>query len=695
MLYFFTQLSTSKKVFMNLKNTFLIIIAGLIFMNCSTKEKQEDNFKYVTEQFADLRIQRYQVPGFEDLSLKQKKLVYYLYQAALYGRDMIYDQNYKHNLYIRRTLEGIVRTFNGDKSTPEFEKFLVYTKRVWFSNGVHHHYSNKKFIPEFSKEYFKELIDGSDDFELPLQNYETKEDLYKNLVKLIFDPTVDAVKVNLDTKYDLVKSSAVNFYEGVNQKEVEEFYKNKIDPNDQRPVEIGHNTKLIKEKGEIFERTWKANSMYAFSIQKIVYWLNKAIEVAENEQQAKALKLLVEFYETGDLKKWDEYNIEWVKDTSSVIDVVNGFIEVYNDPLGYKGTFEAIVSIKDEEATKRIEAISNNAQWFEDNSPLFPQHKKKNVKGVSAKVITVVVESGDASPSTPIGINLPNSNWVRKEHGSKSVNLGNIVYSYNKAAETSGVLEEFAYSKEEIELAKKYGALASDLHTDMHEVIGHASGQINPGIGMPNETLKNYSNALEEARADLVALYYILDKKLVDIGVMPSLEVGKAEYNSYIRNGLMTQLSRIELGDNIEQAHMRNRQLVSLWAFEKGKSENIIERKNKEGKTYFVINNYEKLRSIFGELLKEIQRIKSEGDYEAGKALVENYGVKIDLELHKEVLERYKKLNIAPYAGFINPKLVPVMNGDEIIDVKVEYPDDFTKQMLEYAKEYSTLMTYN
>lgn len=664
-------------------------------MNCSTKEKQEDNFKYVTEQFADLRIQRYQVPGFEELSLKQKKLVYYLYQAALYGRDMIYDQNYKHNLYIRRTLEGIVNTFNGDRSIPEFDKFLVYTKRVWFSNGVHHHYSNKKFIPDFSKEYFKELIDGSDDFELPLQNYETKDDLYKNLVRLLFDPKVDAVKVNMDTKYDLVKTSAVNFYEGVTQKEVEEFYKQKVDPGDERPVEIGHNTKLLKEKGEIFERTWKANSMYAFSIQKIIFWLNKAIDVAENEQQAKALKLLVEFYETGDLKKWDEYNIEWVKDTSSVIDVVNGFIEVYNDPLGFKGTFEAIVSIKDNEATKRIEAISKNAQWFEDNSPLFPQHKKKNVKGVSAKVITVVVESGDASPSTPIGINLPNSNWVRKEHGSKSVNLGNIVYSYNKAAETSGVLEEFAYSQDEIELAKKYGALASDLHTDMHEVIGHASGQINQGIGMPNETLKNYANALEEARADLVALYYILDQKLVDIGVMPSLEVGKAEYNSYIRNGLMTQLSRIELGDNIEQAHMRNRQLVSLWAFEKGKSENIIEKKSKDGKTYFVINNYEKLRTIFGDLLKEIQRIKSEGDYEAGKALVENFGVKIDLELHKEVLERYKKLNIAPYAGFINPKLVPVMNGDDIIDVKIKYPDDFTKQMLEYAKDYSTLMTYN
>jgi dipeptidyl-peptidase-3 len=680
---------------MNFKNTFLIIIAGILFMNCSTKEKQEDNFKYVTEQFADLRIQRYQVPGFEELSLKQKKLVYYLYQAALYGRDMIYDQNYKHNLYIRRTLEGIVSTFNGDRSIPEFDKFLVYTKRVWFSNGVHHHYSNKKFIPDFSKEYFKELIDGSDDFELPLQNYETKDDLYKNLVRLLFDPKVDAVKVNMDTKYDLVKTSAVNFYEGVTQKEVEEFYKQKVDPGDERPVEIGHNTKLLKEKGEIFERTWKANSMYAFSIQKIIFWLNKAIDVAENEQQAKALKLLVKFYETGDLKKWDEYNIEWVKDTSSVIDVVNGFIEVYNDPLGFKGTFEAIVSIKDNEATKRIEAISKNAQWFEDNSPLFPQHKKKNVRGVSAKVITVVVESGDASPSTPIGINLPNSNWVRKEHGSKSVNLGNIVYSYNKAAETSGVLEEFAYSQDEIELAKKYGALASNLHTDMHEVIGHASGQINPGIGMPNETLKNYANALEEARADLVALYYILDQKLVDIGVMPSLEVGKAEYNSYIRNGLMTQLSRIELGDNIEQAHMRNRQLVSQWAFEKGKSENIIEKKSKDGKTYFVINNYEKLRTIFGDLLKEIQRIKSEGDYEAGKSLVENYGVKIDLELHKEVLERYKKLNIAPYAGFINPKLIPVMNGDEIIDVKIEYPDDFTKQMLEYAKDYSTLMTYN
>ncbi len=672
----------------------LFILSGIILMSCSQKQ-EPDNFKYVTEQFADLRIQRYKVPGFETLPLKQKELIYYLYQAALSGREIIYDQNYKNNLYIKRTLEGIVNTYTGDRNSSDFQKFMVYTKRVWFSNGIHHHYSNKKFLPEFSEKYFQDLVYGSDEYSLPLQNDEKPADLIKKLTPIMFDPNVDAIKVNLNPKVDMVKNSAVNFYEGVSQKEVEDFYKKMINPNDPEPISYGLNSKLLLEKGKIFERHWKTDSMYAFALRKVVDWLNKAIGVAEDDQQKKALQLLVEYYQTGDLKKWDEYNIAWVKDTSSTVDFISGFIETYNDPLGYRGTYESVVSFKDPEATKRIKAISDNAQWFEDNSPIMPQHKKKSVKGISAKVITVVTESGDSSPSTPIGINLPNANWIRKEYGSKSVNLGNIVHSYNKAAETSGVLEEFAYSKEEIERAKKYGALGDDLHTDMHEVIGHASGQLNPGVGTPNETLKNYASTLEEARADLVALYFIMDQKLVDIGVMPSLETGKAVYDQYIRNGLMVQLARIQPGENVEEAHMRNRQLIAKWAYEKGMNDRVIEKKVRDGKTYFVINDYDRLRTLFGELLKEIQRIKSEGDYNAGKNLVETYGVKVDPELHKEVLERYKKLNIAPYAGFINPVLIPVVDGDRIIDVKIEYPDDFTKQMLNYAKEYSFLMTYN
>lgn len=675
---------------------FLLIFLGFI-MSCSTEKKQviPDDFKFYTESFADLRIQRYYVPGFDDLTLQQKELVYYLYEAALAGRDIIYDQNFKHNLYIRRSLEAIVNTYNGDRNTPDFQKFMTYVKRVWFSNGIHHHYSNKKILPEFSKEYFHELVANSDEYKFPLQNDEHIDDLLKKLDSLIFDPKVAEMKVNQADGVDLIKTSAVNFYEDVTQKEVEDYYKKITDPNDPHPISYGLNSKMLKKDGQIIERQWTTKKMYAPAIRKIVYWLEKAVEVAENDQQKKALQLLIEYYQTGDLKKWDEYNIEWVKDTNSVVDVVNGFIETYNDPLSYRATFESVVSIKDKEATKRIEAISKNAQWFEDNSPLMQEHKKKNVKGVSAKVITAVVESGDCSPSTPIGINLPNSNWIRKEHGSKSVNIGNIVYSYNKFSETSGVLQEFAYSKEEIERDKKFGALADDLHTDMHEVIGHASGQINPGVAEPHQTLKNYYSTLEEARADLVALYYLLDEKLIDIGVMPSLEVGKAAYDDYIRNGLMVQLARVKLGENIEEAHMRNRQLVAKWAFEKGAKENVIEKKQRDGKTYFVVNDYNKLRKLFGELLREIQRIKSEGDFNAGRNLVENYGVKVDPVLHKEVLERYQKLNIAPYAGFIQPKLVPIKQGEKIIDVKIEYPEDFTKQMLEYDEKYSLLNTYN
>ncbi len=667
-------------------------------MSCSENKQKSGapaDFKYAVETFADLRIQRYFVPGFEELTPKQKELVYYLYQASLAGRDIIYDQNYKHNLYIRRTLEAIVKTYSGDRTAPEFQQFVTYVKRVWFSNGIHHHYSNKKFLPEFSKEYLTKLIAGSDEFEFPLQNQETLDDLLRNVSSYIFDPKIAPTKVNQAEGVDLIKSSAVNFYEGVTQKEVEDFYYRVADANETEPISLGLNSRLAKENGQLIERHWKTNGVYAYAIRKIVYWLKQAVTVAENEQQKKCFELLIEYYNTGDLRKWDEYNIEWVKDTSSVVDFVNGFVETYNDPLGYRATYESIVSIKDNEATKRIEAISKNAQWFESNSPIAQEHKKPNVKGVSAKVITAVVEAGDAAPSTPIGINLPNANWIRKEHGSKSVNLGNIVHSYNMFAATSGVLPEFAYSKEEIELEKKHGVLADDLHTDMHEVIGHASGQVNPGVAEPHQTLKNYYSTLEEARADLVALYFLYDKKLVDLGVMESLDCGKVAYNDYIRNGLVVQLARIPLGENIEEAHMRNRQLVAKWAFEMGAKENVIEKKVKDGKTFFVINDYAKLKNLFGQLLREIQRIKSEGDYKAGKDLVENYGVKVDPVLHKEILERYKKLNIAPYAGFIQPKLVPVMEGKKIIDVKIEYPEDFTKQMLEYGKEFNLLTTYN
>lgn len=678
----------------------LVFLIILITMGCAKKaDTKADNkgkdFVFQTEQFADLKIIRYQVPGFDSLTPKQKELVYYLYEASLAGRDIIWDQNYKNNLLIRKTLEAIVGSYKGNRQEENFKNFMVYTKRVWFSNGIHHHYGSKKFEPGFSKEYFTQLVKNSPDGAFPLAQGESLDQLIDKLTPILFDPSVDAKRVNLDPKDDIIKTSAMNFYEGLTQKEVEDYYKKIIDPKDPRPISHGLNSKLVKENGTIVEKVWKVGGMYSPAIEKIVYWLEKASAVAENETQKAALDKLIDYYQTGDLKKFDEYNIFWVKDTESTVDVTNGFIEVYGDPLGYRGAFESVVSIKDMEASKRIDAISRQAQWFEDNSPLAPEHKKKNVTGISAKVITVVVESGDASPSTPIGINLPNANWIRKEFGSKSVNLGNIVYAYAKAAEGSGFLAEFAYTPEEIERAKKYGALADDLHTDMHEVIGHASGQINPGVGTPKQTLKNYASTIEEARADLVGLYYIMDQKLIDIGVMPNFDVAKAAYDRQIRNGYMTQLTRLQPGDDIEEAHMRNRQLIAKWVYEKGLPENVIEKKVKDGKTYIVINDYLKLRTLFGQLLKETQRITSEGDFKAAQQLVENYGVKVDHELHKEVKERYAKLNIAPYGGFINPKLVPVMQDGKIIDVKIEYPADFTEQMMYYGKEYSFLPTFN
>jgi len=663
-------------------------------MDITKNASAPDDFVYQTEQFADLAILRYQIPGFEELSLKEKELVYYLYEAALAGRDIYYDQNYKHNLFVRKTLNAIVRSYKGDRQTKDFKNFMVYAKQFWFSNGIHHHYANKKFTPEFSTEYFTELLRNSDNKMLPMAENETIDDLRSKLIPIIFNPNIDAQKVNLVPGADLIKTSAVNFYEGATQKEVEKYYGSMISKSDMTPIWFGLNSKLINEKGKLNEKVWKVGGMYSPAIGKIVYWLAKAVGVAENDLQKNMLQKLIDYYKTGDLKTWDEYNILWVQDTTSRVDVVNGFVETYDDPLGYKGSYEAIVSIKDLEATKRIDAISKQAQWFEDNSTLPDEYKKKDVIGISAKVITVVVESGNASPSTPIGINLPNSNWIRKIHGSKSVNLGNIVDSYNKAG-SDEVFKEFYFSEEEINRAKEFGALADNLHTDLHEVIGHASGQIKPGVGTPKQTLKNYAPTIEEARADLVALYYEIDQKLVDIGVMPNIEVGKAEYDRYIRNGLMLQLVRIEFGENIEESHMRNRQLISKWAYEKGKSENIIEKKLRDGKTYFVINDYQKLRQLFGLLLRDIQRITSEGDYEAAKNLVENYGVTVDKELHKEVKERYARLNIAPYKGFINPVLKPVYNGAKLVDVKIEYPEDFVEQMLYYDENYSFLPIKN
>jgi dipeptidyl-peptidase III len=653
-------------------------------------------FVYQTEQFGDVRILRYQVPGFDELPLQQKQLVYYLYQAALSGRDIIWDQNYRHNLAVRRTLEAIVRSHDSSHDDTEWPKLLEYTKRVWFSNGIHHHYSMKKIEPGFSPEYFAQRVASVEPSALPLQEGETPEALVAKLSPVIFDPAVDPKRVSLDASTDLVLSSATNYYDPtLRQKEVERFYAKKADKKNPRPVSHGLNSKLVKEKGKLVEKTWKVDGMYGEAIGEVVGWLKKAVEVAESEPQRKALELLVEYYETGDLAKFDEYSIAWVADTESRVDVVNGFIEVYGDPLGYRGAYESVVSFRDLEASKRIEAIGQQAQWFEDNSPIADAHKKKDVQGISAKVITVVVESGDAAPSTPIGINLPNANWIRAEHGSKSVNLGNIVHAYDESRRAGGVLEEFAATPEEIERAKKWGDISDALHTDMHEVIGHASGRIVDGVGTPKETLKSYASTLEEGRADLVALYYMVDPKLIEIGVMSDLDAGRAAYDNFMRNGLLVQLARLELGEDLEESHMRNRQMIAKWVLEKGAEKNVVELTKRDGKSYVLIHDYEALRSLFGQLLREVQRIKSEGDYAAGKALVETYGVKVDPDLHQEVLRRYAALDIAPYAGFIQPRLVAQMDGETITDVKVEYPDDFMTQMLEYAETHSFLPTYN
>ncbi|MDQ3392946.1 MAG: dipeptidyl peptidase 3 [Bacteroidota bacterium] len=685
-------------------NRIYLIIFAFIFIKCTpgtidnvsigSDQVKSDTFQVKVDQFADLQILRYRVPGFENLSPKEKELAYYLYEASLSGRDIIYDQNYKHNLAVRKTLEAILQNTSRDTTNTNYNNLLKYAKRFWFSNGIHHHYANDKFVPQFSQDYFKQLVKGLQEQQLPLAAGESKQQFIQKIMPVIFDPKVDAKKINLEEGKDLIASSANNYYEGVTQAEVAQYYQQLVDKNDTLPVMYGLNSKLLKEDGKLVEKMYKVGGMYSPAIERMVYWLEKAVAVSEDPNQKKSLSKLIQYYKTGDLKDFDAYNIAWVSDTAAVVDIIHGFIEVYGDALGYRGAYEAVLSIKDAEASQRMEALSKNAQWFESNSPILDEHKKTNVKGISYKVATVVVEAGDAAPSTPIGINLPNSDWIRKIHGSKSVSLGNISDAYNLAGST-GSLEEFTYNEEELNRAKEHKMLSDKLHTALHEVIGHASGQLNPGVASASETIKNYSSPLEEARADLVALYYIMDTKLVDIGVMPSLEVGKAEYDGYIRNGLMLQLNRLEPGANIEQAHMRNRQMVAAWAFEHGKSENVIERKFENGKTYFVVNDYEKLRKLFGELLREVQRIKSEGDFEGAKNLFETYGIKVDQKLLKEVKDRYAKLNVAPYSGFIQPRLVPVKQGDKIVDVKVEYPKGFVEQMLEYGSNYSFLPVYN
>ena len=632
--------------------------------------------------FADIQILQYEVSGFERLSLQQKKLVYYLYEAGLSGRDMIWDQNYRHNLAIRSALENIWVNYEGDRSNVEWNNFDVYIKRMWFSNGIHHHYSMDKFIPQFSRTYFEELL------------AETETEMDNAIIDAMFDPAQDNKRVSLDASQDLILASASNFYgPDVTEADVESFYAEKMKAAGDHPVEFGLNSQLMKnENGDLEENVWRVGGMYNDAIAEVVKWLKLAQGVAENKAQGEALGLLIEYYETGDLNKWADYNIAWSQATEGDIDYIQGFVEVYGDPVGMRGSYESIVQINDFEASERMKVMADNAQWFEDNSPIMDEHKKSNVVGVSYKVVNVAGESGDASPSTPIGVNLPNSNWIRSEHGSKSVSLGNIVQAYNNAG-GEGILNEFAHDQEEIDRTIKFGKIGSKMHTAMHEVIGHASGKLNPGVGTPKETLKNYSSTLEEARADLVALYYLLDEKLVDLGLIESLEVGKAEYDDYIRNGMMVQMRRLEKGADIEEAHMRNRQIVASWAFEKGQDENVIERIEREGKTYFEIHDYEKLRVIFGDLLKEIQRIKSEGDYEAGKNLVENYGVKVDTDLHQQVLDRAEALNIPPYNGFMNPILTPITDDNgEITDIKITQPESFGAQMLNYSENYGFLV---
>ena len=658
----------------------MITIAGFAaaLASCSDKAAQNGDFRYLIDEFADLKIMRYQVPGWDALTLQQKEYVYHLSEAAKYGRDIIWMQNCRYNLDIRKTLENILENYEGDRTCEDWKKFETYAKRVFFSNGIHHHYAEDKFFPECSQDYFHDLMAavGEDDAELEY---------------FIYDPAVYPARKMMDGN-DIVAESAVNFYEGVTRAEVEALYAGMMDPADKTPVSYGLNSKVVKgDDGVVREEVYKVGGLYGPALEKICAELEKAAAVAENETQKAYIADLIDYYRTGDLKLWDEYNIKWVNDTLGTVDFVNGFVEDYNDPLGRKATWEGLVNFKDAEASLRTELISENAQWFEDNSPVDGRFKKKEVKGVSAKVINVAVLAGDCYPAAPIGINLPNADWIRREHGSKSVTIANLTSAYNMAAQESpkNLLSEFAWSEEEIAVEKKYGALTNDLHTDLHECLGHGSGQLLPETS-PN-ALGEYSSTLEEARADLFGLYYLADPKLVELGILPDMEAYKAQYASYIRNGIFTQFNRVEFGKKNMEAHMQNRKLIADWCYEKGLAANVIEKKVRDGKTYFVVNDFEALRGLFGELLAEVQRIKSEGDYEAGKALVEKYAVNIDPQLHREVLDRYASLGLKPYGGFINPDIVPVEKNGEVVDYEIVYNDDYIGQMLHYGKKYATL----
>ena len=659
----------------------MFTIAGMAaaLVSCTDKAAENKDFKFLIDEFADLKIMRYQVPGWDELTLQQKEYVYHLAEAAKYGRDIIWAQNYKHNLEIRKTLENILENYNGDRNTDDFKAFESYAKRVFFSNGIHHHYAEDKFFPECSKEYFQNLMAavGTDNAEL---------------LDIIYNPEIAPARKATGTDVDIVAESAVNFYDGVTRAEVEKFYAAMVNPKDKTPISYGLNSKVVKgADGKVYEEVYKVGGLYGTALEKICAELEKAAAVAENQTQKDYIADLAAYYRSGDLKLWDEYNIKWVNDTLGTVDFVNGFVEDYNDPLGRKATWEGLVNFKDNEASRRTELISENAQWFEDNSPVDPRFKKSEVKGVSAKVINVATLAGDCFPAAPIGINLPNADWIRREHGSKSVTIANLTSAYSKAAQESpkNMLAEFAWSEEEIAAEKEYGGITGDLHTDLHECLGHGSGQLLPQTS-PN-ALGEYSSALEETRADLFGLYYLADPKLVELGILPNMEAYKAQYTSFIRNGIFTQFTRIELGKKNMEAHMQNRKLIADWCYEKGKAANVIEKKIRDGKTYFVVNDFEALRGLFGDLLAEVQRIKSEGDYEAGKALVETYAVNIDPELHKEVKERYAALGLKPYGGFINPEIVPVEKDGKIVDYQIIYNENYLDQMLQYGKKYSTL----
>ena len=664
-----------------------------MFTSCGQADRkaaEESEFTYEVDRFGDISVLKYRLPAFEQLTAGEKEFIYYLSEAALCGRDIFWDQNFKYNLAIRKTIEAIIDTYNGDRESDDYKAFITYAKRVFFANGIHHHYSNDKFVPGFSSDYFASLIRGSDVSRLPLKEGQSADQLTEVLTPILFDPSLYAKKVDQSEGTDMITASANNFYEGVTQVEAEAYYAALADPEDPRPVSWGLNTKVVKSDGKVTEIPWKSGGMYGPAIDKIIFWLEKARNVAMSDTQKKELDLLIDYYRTADLKTWDDYNVLWAGNTDLSVDYINGFIETYGDPLGMKATWESVVDYKDTEASKRTGVITENAQWFEDHSPVDPQYRKEKVTGVAASVINVAMLGGDCYPASPLGINLPNSNWIRAEAGSKSVTLANITDAKDIVARGSGFLEEFAFDQAEIDRAVKWGSLSDALHTDMHECIGHASGKLAPGTD-PN-ALKNYASPLEEMRADLFALYFMMDPKMTEIGLMTSDEPAKAQYDNYIRNGFLTQIVRILPGKDIEQAHMRCRSSIAHWVYEKGKNDNVIEVVKRDGKTYVRINDYQKLRILFGDMLKEVQRIKSEGDFAAGKNMIENYGVRIDQDLHKEILARYAGLNLAPYSGFVNPVMTPVTDSDgRITDVKIEYCSDFLGQMMDYGRKYSFL----